>query len=346
MKIAVIGAGLAGKQHIDTILNNKNCELDLIVDPSQEAYELSKKLNVQYFSSIELALKKSRPDGAIIATPNSKHKENAELFLSEKIPVLIEKPISSDIKSAREIVIYAKKQKTKILIGHHRRHNKIIQNAKRKIQSGNLGKIISIHATCWLFKPNNYFNSWRKSVGGGPLLINLVHDIDLMRYLIGEIDSVQSFESNSVRGGNTEDTAVALLKFQNGSLGTLSVSDTIISPWSWELTSKENPIYPYNKQTCYWIGGTHASLELPQSKIWKSVDKRSWWEPITQSNYKIGEYKNYPLAQQLNNFLAVIEKKEKPICSGMDGLNTLAVIEAIKLAAKTKTAVKPETLLK
>ena len=48
----------------------------------------------------------------------------------------------------------------------------------------------------------------------------------------------------------------------------------------------------------------------------------------------------------LNNFLAVIEKKEEPICSGMDGLNTLAVIEAIKLAAKTKTAVKPETLLK
>ena len=54
-----------------------------------------------------------------------------------------------------------------------------------------------------------------------------------MRYLIGEIDSVQSFESNLVRGGNTEDTAVALLKFKNGSLGTLSVSDTIISPWSW-----------------------------------------------------------------------------------------------------------------
>ena len=88
-----------------------------------------------------------------------------------------------------------------------------------------------------------------------------------MRYLIGEVDSVQSFESNSVRGGHTEDTAVAILRFQNGSLGTLSVSDTIISPWSWELTSKENPIYPYNKQTCYWIGGTHASLELPQSKI-------------------------------------------------------------------------------
>ena len=65
-------------------------------------------------------------------------------------------------------------------------------------------------------------------------------------------------------------------------------------------------------------------------------------EPITQSNYKIGEYKNYPLAQQLNNFLAVIEKRGTNH-SGMDGLNTLKVID-YTLATKTKTAVKPETL--
>ena len=344
MKIAVIGAGLAGKQHIDTILNNKNCELDLIVDPSQETYELSKKLNVQYFSSIELALGKCRPDGAIIATPNSKHKENAKLFLDKKIPILIEKPLSSDIKSAVDIVMYAKKQKTKILTGHHRRHNKIIQKAKSKIQSGNLGKIIAIHASCWLFKPNNYFNSWRKSLSGGPLLINLVHDIDLMLYLIGEIECVLSFESNSIRGGETEDTAVVILKFKNGTLGTLSVSDTIISPWSWELTSKENPVYPYQKQNCYWIGGTHGSLELPQSKIWKSTENRSWWEPMTYSKNKVDETRNHPLNEQLDNFLAVIEKKEEPVCSGLDGLNTLAVIEAIKLAAERGAAVKPERI--
>ena len=221
---------------------------------------------------------------------------------------------------------------------------KIIQNAKRKIQSGNLGKIISIHATSWLFKPNNYFNSWRRSVGGGPLLINLVHDIDLMRYLIGEIECVLSFESNSIRGGDTEDTAVVLLKFDNGSLGTLSVSDTIISPWSWELTSKENSIYPNQKQNCYWIGGTHGSMELPQSKIWESTEERSWWEPLTQTNNKVDETKNHPLNVQLDNFLAVIEKKQEPVCSGLDGLNTLAVIEAIKLAAKRGATVKPEIL--
>ena len=165
-----------------------------------------------------------------------------------------------------------------------------------------------------------------------------------MRYLIGEIECVLSFESNSIRGGDTEDTAVVLLKFENGSLGTLSVSDTIISPWSWELTSKENSIYPNQKQNCYWIGGTHGSMELPQSKIWKSTEKRSWWEPLTQTNNKVDETKNHPLNEQLDNFLAVIEKKQEPVCSGLDGLNTLAVIEAIKLASKRGAAVKPEIL--
>ena len=242
--------------------------------------------------------------------------------------------------------MHAKKQNVQILTGHHRRHNKIIKKVKEKIKSGDLGKIVATQATCWLFKPDNYFNSWRKSLAGGPVLINLVHDIDLMRYLIGDIDCVQSFHSNSVRGGNTEDTAVVILKFKNGALGTLSISDTIISPWSWELTSKENPIYPFQKEPCYWIGGTHGSLEIPQTKIWKSIENRSWWEPIASYEDKLDKSQNNPLNEQLNNFLGVIEKKEDPICSGIDGLNTLAVIEAIKLAAQTRKVVKAETFMK
>ena len=124
MKIALVGAGLAGKQHIHTILNNKKCKLDLIIDPSQEAYKLSKKLNTQYFSNIEKALEKCRPDGVIIATPNSVHKKNAELFIKKKIPILgicyglqlIAKLFGGKIKSSKKrrefgrAIIYKKKK--------------------------------------------------------------------------------------------------------------------------------------------------------------------------------------------------------------------------------------------
>ena len=73
--------------------------------------------------------------------------------------------------------------------------------------------------------------------------MNLIHDMDLLRHLCGEVTSVQAFESNAARGIR-EDSAVILLRFANGALGTVTVSDTIVAPWSWELTTGgENPAY-------------------------------------------------------------------------------------------------------
>ena len=75
MKIAVIGAGLAGRQHIQVIQNNKMCELDFIVDPSNESIEFCKNNGFSHFSNVTEALMTQKPDGAIIATPNSIHME-------------------------------------------------------------------------------------------------------------------------------------------------------------------------------------------------------------------------------------------------------------------------------
>ena len=345
MKIAVIGAGLAGRQHIQVIQKSKRCTLAFVVDPSDESIELSKTNNFLHFSNISEALANQNPDAAIIATPNSLHLEHALYFIDRKIPILVEKPLSSDFKSALSMVQHAQDRNVRLLTGHHRRHNKLILKAKEKIESGCLGQIVASHAMCWLFKPDDYFTSWRKNAGGGPILINLAHDIDLMRYLIGEIDSVQSFESNLNRSGKVEDSAVVNLKYENGVIGTLSISDTIVAPWSWEHTSGENPIYPHQEKSCYWIGGTHGSLELPKMISWKSVAERSWWNSQESTKDLVIESVNRPLVTQLDNFISVVLEKAEPICSGNDGLITLSVIEAIKLAARTGKAIKPRQFL-
>ena len=85
---------------------------------------------------------------------------------------------------------------------------------------------------------------------------------------------------NLERGHENEDVASVLLKFDSDIVGTISVSDTIVSPWSWELTAKENPAYPPTSESCYLFGGDHGSLSVPDLTIWKNKDKRGWWEPI------------------------------------------------------------------
>ena len=134
------------------------------------------------------------------------------------------------------------------------------------------------------------------------------------------------------------------LRFKNGAIGTLSISDTILAPWSWEHTSGENPIYPNQKESCYWIGGTHGSLELPKLKSWQSLNERRWWKPIYSNQSPTYKNINQPLSAQLENFISVVQGKAEPVCSGEDGLKTLLVIEAIKSSARIEKAVKPKKI--
>ncbi|WP_372351014.1 Gfo/Idh/MocA family oxidoreductase [Streptomyces sp. KL116D] len=97
------------------------------------------------------------------------------------------------------------------------------------------------------------------------MLINLVHDLDLMRHLCGEIVAVQAATSNAVRGHAVEDTASVVLTFTDGALGSFLVSDAAVAPWGWDQATEDDPTCPYRPDTsCYSIAGTTGSLSFPQ----------------------------------------------------------------------------------
>ena len=136
----------------------------------------------------------------------------------------------------------------------------------------------------------------------------------------------------SRRGFENEELAATIWTFENGIIGTLSVSDSIVSPWSWELTSKEYPVYPTTSQSCYHIGGIKGALSVPDLKVWQHETSPDWWQPI-RSETLIYEHSN-PLENQLHHFAHVIRGQAAPLVSGWDGLRSLQVIEAIALSAK------------
>lgn len=334
VRIAVAGAGMIGKRHIEAINAAQGAVLASVVDPTDMGRDFAAAIGAPYFRSLTEMIQSQTADGVILATPNQVHVENGLECVAAGLPALVEKPLATDLAGAERLVASAKSAGVPLLTGHHRRHNPLIQKAQQIIAKGELGRITTVQAQTWFMKPDDYFEvDWRRNKGAGPVYLNLIHDVDLLHFLCGDVVSVHAMDSNAVRGNEVEETAVIILRFANGALGTMNVSDTVVAPWSWELTARENPAYPATTEDCYWIGGTKASLALPNLALWQNHGKHSWWEPISSTKMAF-EFED-PLIRQIRQFAAVIRKEEKPLVSGEDGLKALRVIEAVKTSAAT-----------
>lgn len=340
-RIAIVGAGLVGRRHAEAIWRNPQADVSAIVDPSDEGRRFAAEHGIACHSNLAELFATDHPDGVILSTPTPLHVDQGLDCVRNRCALLVEKPISNSAEDAMQLVLAAERANVPLLVGHHRRHNPLIQKAKQIIESGAVGDIRAVHSQCWFYKPDHYFDiaPWRTQKGAGPVSVNLVHDVDLLRHLCGEIVSVQAQVAPSSRGFANEEVAGAVLRFDNGAIGTLTLSDGIVAPWSWELTAREHPVYPATSQSCYLIGGSEASLSLPDCTLWNQNGKRDWWEPINATT--IARPSSDPLDNQIAHFLSVIAEEAAPLVSGREGTKTLSVIEAIQKSARTGQAETP-----
>lgn len=335
LNIAIVGAGLVGQRHAAIIQALPETSLVGIVDTAESGVAFAGSLNVAAYASLDELLSTSKPDGIVICTPTTLHIEQGLRCVEARIPALIEKPIGTSSAESLALVNAAKNKHIPLIVGHHRRHNPLIHAVKGCIESGRLGDIRAVHSQCWFYKPDEYFDvaPWRTQPGAGPISVNLVHDVDLIRYLCGDVTAVQAMRAPSARGFDNEDLASALLTLDNGALATITVSDSIASPWSWELTSKEYPIYPQTQESCYRIGGSKASLSVPDLTVWSHQQTPDWWSPISTDTLTFEPAD--PLEEQMRHFCRVIRGEEAPLVSAEEGYRSLRVIEAIQQASET-----------
>ena len=339
--MALVGAGLVGRRHAVAIRSVRNVDLVAVVDPADEGRSHALDNGIPHFASMSRMFEECAPDGVILATPTTLHVGQGLECVERGCPVFVEKPIAVASDEALVLGTAADRAQVPILVGNHRRHNPLIQAAHEAISSGRVGAVRAVHANCWFYKPDEYFESapWRKRQGAGPVSVNLVHDIDLMRYLAGEVVGAQALSTPSDRGFENESVAGSLLKFESGAIGTITVSDSIVAPWSWEMTSREYPIYPSTAESSYLIGGSHGSLSIPDLRLWTYQDgRRDWWTPISSTYLKCET--SDPLVNQVAHFVDVARGIAAPLVSGWEGLKTLQVIEAIQDASISGQQVK------
>jgi predicted dehydrogenase len=337
-RIAVAGAGCIGLAHMGVAAASPTCTLSAVVDPSPSARKAAAQAGVPLFPSIDELLARDRPDGLVLATPNQLHVPQALQCIDAGIPILLEKPIAPTVAEAEQLVEAVEASHARVLIGHHRAHSPLMAKAKQVVESGQLGRLVAVMGSATFLKPDHYFEDapWRREIGAGPILLNMIHEVHNLRMLCGDIVAVQAFASHAIRGFPVEDTVSINLRFASGVLGSFLLSDTAACPRSWEQTSQENKAYPsYDDEDCYVIAGTNGSLSVPtmRLKTYPRAQDRSWWKPFEEG--VVGVVRDDPLKHQMEHFGAVVRAEAAPLVSARDGLANLRVTEAIVAAAQS-----------
>jgi len=227
------------------------------------------------------------------------------------------------------------------------------------VTHSNFGSLRGLSAEFSLLKPESYFRSddpaveWRSKKGtGGPVLLNLVHDVDILRFITGhEVVKVFASTSSSARTGDVEDTGGVVAVLDHGAVGTFFFTDAAPSPWSYEFTTRENKKYPgvpgSDLRDCYHFLGAQQSLGFPSLCTYhygQKVQEPGWDAPLTVAESSVSP--ENPLVVQMQHFIRVCRGDELPLCSGRDALESLAVIAAILKAAETQQVVCPSNLLR
>ena len=225
------------------------------------------------------------------------------------------------------------------MIGHHRRFNRYVVATKDALRS--LGRIVAVSGLWTIYKPTEYFDppmEWHRLESAGPILINLIHDIDILHYWFGPIVRVFAEKTSSQRGHPAEEGAAITLKFADGTVGTFILSDAVVSPHNFESGTGENPTIPKEGRDSCRIFGSEGSLSFPDMTKWSYAGKRTWTEPLRCEQVEVPDMK-IPFELQIDHFLKVIKGEEIPNCSGSDGLRAVIVCEAIKSSIKEECPV-------
>lgn len=336
LEIAVVGAGVIGKRHVELASSSRSCRLAAICDENPAAKVLARTHHVPFFSNVETMLKETKLDGAIVATPNDDHAAVGISCAEHGIDLLVEKPIASTSAEAELLVEAASRNDTELIVGHHRRFNPIVRKTRTLIEEGSLGRLLSATFLWLIKKPRAYYDvPWRiRRPGGGFILINLIHEIDTLRYICGEIKSLYAVTGDAARGLEVEDTASVSFAFENGAVGTISASDAVPAPWSWEMTMAENPMYFHAPGNFAYVCGSKASLAIPSMELrsYANEEEEGWEDRLESRRVDVEQYD--PLVSQLEHFCRVILREEKPVVSGADALRTLTATLAVTESAR------------
>ena len=337
IRIAIVGCGRISKNHFDSIIKHQNnIELVSVCDSEKEI--LNKhiiKYKVKGYLDISAMLKNENLDLVALCSPSGLHANQTELCANHGISVMTEKPMATRWEDGLRMVNICDKKGVKLFVIKQNRENPTLQLLKRAISEKRFGKIHMVHVNVFWTRPQKYYDQapWRGTweYDGGAFMNQASHYVDLLDWLVGPIDKVQSMMSTT-RDIEVEDNGVLNIKWRNGAIGSMNVT-MLTYP-----KNLEGSISILGEKGTVRIGGVAAN----DIQHWEFGKKKKYDDNIKKANYQTKSIYGFGHIAYYKNVIEVLRGKAKPVTDGREGLKSLEIIIAAYLSGRdNKTIALP-----
>ena len=324
IKFGILGCGTIGDVHARAILELDSAKLIAVCDANpQRANEYAKKYGVKAYSRYEDMLADTEIDAVTICTPSGMHADQAITALNAEKHVLVEKPMALNSADGKRICEAAEKSNKIFSVIFQMRYTEDIQYLKRVIEEGKLGTLTFCDLYMKYWRSKDYFavSPWRGTFamdGGGALMNQGIHGIDIMQYLCGAPKLIGAKVKTLVHDIETEDTAAAVVEYPSGALGVI------------EASTSSNPGFDRKIE----INGSRGYAVIVDAHLEKLfidgelvVDSKVKSSAGTASDPTKMDHAKHKL--QFKNFIGAVNGEEELISTANDGYNAVNFIEKI-----------------
>jgi len=331
MRIGLIGGGNISETHARAAREIAGLEIVAMYGTNREKVaRMSAQYGARPYCDFEKFLAHRPMDFVAIGSPSGLHAEQGIAAVRHGLHVLTEKPLDTSTAQADALVAAAEAAGVKLGVFFQDRFKTDLIRVKQWVDAGVLGKLILADARVKWFRPTNYYGDsrWRGTLrldGGGALMNQAVHTVDLLLWLCGEVSAVQAIKKTALHKIEAEDTLVALLEFKNGAIGALQATTSVFPgyPRTVELTGSEGTVIIEHDRL----------LAADLRKVPEDFRSTGNDQNASASSATVSDVRGHRAA--LEDFVRAIETNGTPRCSGGEGRRSVALVEAIYKACSS-----------
>ena len=330
IRFALVGCGRIATNHFNSLLEHQaECELVAVCDiDNQKLAKAVETYNVKGYTNLDDMLQDGGFDAVILTTPSGIHSVQTVKCAHAGVHVVSEKPMATRLTDGFEMVRACDNAGVRLFVVKQNRRNATVKLLKKAIDSGRFGRIYSVACNVFWTRPQEYYDQakWRGTweFDGGAFMNQASHYVDLLEWLIGHVESVQSYTATLARNIDVEDSGVVAIKWRSGALGTMNVS---------MLT------YPKNLEGSITIIGETGTVRLGGVAVneiehWEFADESPDDQSIREASYATTSVYGFGHPLYYKNVINTLRGAEEAETDGREGLKSLELLIAIYLSAR------------